>query len=116
VVRLEGLAAEAATALHHLAARAGQVELAALRQRQAIAGRLHDSIAQTLFSVGVLAHRSRGVTDTAVLAGSLAAKARAARPLQWISRETLPSLPLSTLARKALRLVEKAQVTAARDA
>ena len=72
MVRLEGLAAEAATALHHLAARAGQVELAALRQRQAIAGRLHDSIAQTLFSVGVLAHRSRGVTDTAVLAGSLA--------------------------------------------
>jgi len=72
VVRLEGLAAEAGTALHHLAARASQVELAALRQRQAIAGRLHDSIAQTLFSVGVLAHRSRAETDPAVLAVSLA--------------------------------------------
>src|SRR5664279_4137790 len=63
VTRLEGLAAEAGTALHHLAARASQAELAALRQRQAIAARLHDSIAQTLFSVGVLAHRSRGETD-----------------------------------------------------
>jgi len=72
VVRLEGLAAEAGTALHHLAARASQLELAALRQRQAIAGRLHDSIAQTLFSVGVLAHRSRTETDPAVLAVSLA--------------------------------------------
>jgi signal transduction histidine kinase len=72
VARLEGLAAEAGTALHHLAMRASQVELAALRQRQAIAGRLHDSIAQTLFSVGVLAHRSRGKDDPALLAGSLA--------------------------------------------
>ncbi len=72
VVRLEGLAAEAGTALHHLAAKASQAELAALRQRQAIAGRLHDSIAQTLFSVGVLAHRSRTETDPAVLAVSLA--------------------------------------------
>jgi signal transduction histidine kinase len=72
VIRLEGLAAEAGTALHHLAIRASQAELAALRQRQVIAGRLHDSIAQTLFSVGVLAHRSRGETDPAVLADSLA--------------------------------------------
>ncbi|MET0863071.1 MAG: GAF domain-containing protein [Nakamurella sp.] len=72
VARLEGLAAEAGTALHHLAMRAGQAELAALRQRQAIAGRLHDSVAQTLFSVGVLAHRSRGENDPTLLAGSLA--------------------------------------------
>jgi signal transduction histidine kinase len=72
VARLEGLAAEAGTALHHLAMRASQGELAALRQRQAIAGRLHDSIAQTLFSVGVLAHRSRGELDPALLANSLA--------------------------------------------
>lgn len=72
VARLEGLAAEAGTALHHLAMRASQAELAALRQRQAIAGRLHDSIAQTLFSVGVLARRSRGQNDPELLAGSLA--------------------------------------------
>jgi signal transduction histidine kinase len=72
VVRLEGLAAEAGTALHHLAMRAAELELAGLRQRQAIAGRLHDSIAQTLFSVGVLAHRARGGDDPVTLAGSLA--------------------------------------------
>jgi signal transduction histidine kinase len=72
VVRLEGLAAEAGTALHHLAARAAHAELAALRQRQAIANRLHDSISQTLFSMGALARRSRSETDPAVLSQSLA--------------------------------------------
>lgn len=72
VIKLEGLAAEAGTALHHVAQQAAQAELAALRQRQAIAGRLHDSIAQTLFSVGVLARRSRGETDPLLLADSLA--------------------------------------------
>ena len=72
VVRLEGLAAEAGTGLHHLAARAAHAELAAVRQRQAIAGRLHDSIAQTLFSVGATAHRAQGQTDPALLAESLA--------------------------------------------
>ena len=39
-----------------------------------------------------------------VRAGSLARTARAARPLRWIPIGTLPSLPLSTTARKALRL------------
>jgi A/G-specific adenine glycosylase len=39
-----------------------------------------------------------------VRAGSLAPTARAARPLRWIPIATLPSLPLSTTARKALRL------------
>jgi signal transduction histidine kinase len=68
VVRLEGLAAEAGTALHHLAARAGHAELAALRQRH----RLHDSISQTLFSMGALARRSRSETDPALLSQSLA--------------------------------------------
>ena len=72
VVRLEGLAAEAGTALHHLAARAAHAELAALRQRQAIANRLHDSISQTLFSMGALARRSRSETDPALLSQSLA--------------------------------------------
>ena len=72
VVRLEGLAAEAGTALHHLAARAGHAELAALRQRQAIANRLHDSISQTLFSMGALARRSRSETDPVLLSQSLA--------------------------------------------
>jgi signal transduction histidine kinase len=72
VIKLEGLAAEAGTALHHLAQKASQAELAALRQRQEIAGRLHDSIAQTLFSVGVLARKSKGESDPVAMADSLA--------------------------------------------
>lgn len=92
VIRLEGLAAEAGTGLHHLAARASQAELAAVRQRQAIAGRLHDSIAQTLFSVGMLAHQARGETDPAVLAGSLAEIETAAGTARSELRATLADL------------------------
>lgn len=72
VVRLEGLAAEAGTAMHHIAARQSHLEFSALQQRQRIAGRLHDSLAQTLFSVGVLAHRSRQQHDAAALLDGLA--------------------------------------------
>lgn len=72
MVRLEGLAAEAGTALHHVAVAASRAELAALRERQAIAHRLHDSIAQTLFSVGMLAHRARAGSDPLSLTDSLA--------------------------------------------
>jgi signal transduction histidine kinase len=92
VIRLEGLAAEAGTALHHLAARQSKTELAALRQRQEIAGRLHDSIAQTLFSVGVLAHGSRGVTDPAVLAVRLAEIETVASDARAELRATLADL------------------------
>ena len=42
--------------------------------------------------------------EVTVRAGSLARQARAARPLRWIPIGTLPSLPVSTTARKALRL------------
>ncbi len=72
VVRLEGLAAEAGTALHHIAARQTQLEFFAVQQRQRIAGRLHDSLAQTLFSVGVLAHRAHAHHDPADLLDALA--------------------------------------------
>ncbi len=92
VIRLEGLAAEAGTALHHLAMRASTAELAQLRQRQLIAGRLHDSIAQTLFSVGVLARRSRGEIDPLVLAGSLAEIEAVATSARLELRATLADL------------------------
>ncbi len=72
VVKLEGLAAEAGTALHHIAARQTAIDFFTLQQRQSIAGRLHDSLAQTLFSVGVLAHSSRQRSDAAGLLDSLA--------------------------------------------
>lgn len=92
VIRLEGLAAEAGTALHHLAVAAGRAELASLRQRQAIALRLHDSIAQTLFSVGVLAHRSRDLSDPAALAGGLAEIEQVAGAARSELRATLADL------------------------
>ena len=92
VVRLEGLATEAATALHHLAARAAGLELANLRQRQAIAGRLHDSIAQTLFSIGLLAHRGRGAADPAVQASSLTEIETVTRAARSELRATLADL------------------------
>ncbi len=72
LVRLEGLAAEAGTALHHIASRQTQLEFFAVQQRQHIAARLHDSLAQTLFSVGVLAHRAHGHDEPADLLDALA--------------------------------------------
>jgi A/G-specific adenine glycosylase len=42
--------------------------------------------------------------QVSVLMGRLAKKARAAPPLRWIPVDMLPALPLSTTARKALRL------------
>jgi len=48
-----------------------------------------------------ITHHHYSVT---VQAGFLAPKARVARPMRWIPMEALPSLPLSTTARKALRL------------
>jgi signal transduction histidine kinase len=92
VIRLEGLAAEAGTALHHLAAKESQAELAALRQRQAIAARLHDSIAQTLFSVGALARRARGETDPGLLIGNLAEIETVTSAARSELRETLADL------------------------
>ena len=92
VIKLEGLAAEAGTALHHLAQRASQAELAALRQRQEIAGRLHDSIAQTLFSVGMLARKSRGERDPVALADSLAEIETVAGVARSELRDTLADL------------------------
>ncbi len=92
VIKLEGLAAEAGTALHHLAQKASQAELAALRQRQEIAGRLHDSIAQTLFSVGMLARKTRGQRDPAALANSLAEIESVAGVARSELRETLADL------------------------
>ncbi|MGS0686005.1 histidine kinase [Nakamurella sp. GG22] len=92
VVRLEGLATEAGTALHHIAARASQLELSALQLRQTIAGRLHDSIAQTLFTVGVLAHRYRQDRDPVLLTSGLAEIENIAAAARTDLRATLADL------------------------
>ena len=92
VVRLEGLAAEAGTALHHIAARDSQLEFFSLQQRQSIAGRLHDSLAQTLFGVAVLAHRSRRSSDPGAMLSGLAEIEAAAGSARSDLRATLAEL------------------------
>jgi GAF domain-containing protein len=57
----------ASIGLHHIAARARERELAVLRERQALASELHDSVAQSLFAIGVAAQRSREADDPAIV-------------------------------------------------
>jgi signal transduction histidine kinase len=79
---LERVAEAAAIGLHHTAARARERELAVLRERQALATALHDSVAQSLFAIGIAAQRSREASDPSVLEEKLAqieATAAAAR-------------------------------------
>lgn len=79
---LERVADAAAIGLHHTAARARERELAVLRERQALATELHDSVAQSLFAIGIAAQRSREAADPSVLEEKLAqieATATAAR-------------------------------------
>ncbi|HWD75622.1 MAG TPA: histidine kinase, partial [Solirubrobacteraceae bacterium] len=56
-----------ALGLFHAASRASERELATLRERQRIATALHDSVAQSLFAIGVTAQQSRQETDLATL-------------------------------------------------
>jgi signal transduction histidine kinase len=65
---LERVADAASVGLHHVAARARERELAALRERQKLAIDLHDSVAQLLFAIGVAAERSRQEHDPDVVA------------------------------------------------
>ena len=61
-------------------------------------------------AIGTFRHTiTRHHYQVTVRSGSFAAQARAAQPLRWVSMRTLPSLPLSTTARKALRLGQKSQ-------
>jgi signal transduction histidine kinase len=57
----------ATVGLFHAASRARERELATLRERQRIATALHDSVAQSLFAIGVATHQSRQATDLATL-------------------------------------------------
>ena len=68
---LELVAAHAELALHQEAVRRQEIELAMLRERQRLATRLHDSLAQMLFAIGVAAHYSRRQDDPGVLAAAL---------------------------------------------
>jgi len=68
---LAELGAYAGVAIDQAMGQARRHEITALRERQRLATSLHDSVAQTLFTIGVEAKRSRHETDPARLAATL---------------------------------------------
>lgn len=89
---LSMVASYAELALHNLAAREQELELELLRERQRLAVELHDSVAQTLFSIGVAAHYSRGKQDTAALLATMEEIETTAAHARRQLRETLQRL------------------------
>jgi signal transduction histidine kinase len=71
IAQLERVAEAAGIGLHHAAARARERELAVLRERQALASELHDSVAQSLFAIGIAAQTSAEGNDPELLARKL---------------------------------------------
>jgi signal transduction histidine kinase len=68
---MELVATHALLALQQAAIRTQEIELAVLRERQRMATRLHDSVAQMLFAIGVAAHYAHGQRDPAALTAAL---------------------------------------------
>jgi signal transduction histidine kinase len=82
----------ASVGLCHAASRARERELATLRERQRIATALHDSVAQSLFAIGVAAQQGRDATDPAALQAQIETiEATAARAREEL-REALARL------------------------
>jgi signal transduction histidine kinase len=92
VEALEDVASAAAIGLHHAAARARERELAALRERQALASELHDSVAQALFAIGIAAQHSRESRDQSVIEEKLSEIESAAAAARSDLREALARL------------------------
>ena len=89
---LERVASVAGVGLHHVVARARERELAALRERQALATELHDSVAQALFAIGIAAQHSREATDPSVIEEKLREIEEAAAAARSDLREALSRL------------------------
>jgi signal transduction histidine kinase len=68
---LGDIAGRASVGVHHVEARAIERDLEALRERRRLAMELHDSVAQTLFSIGVAAGRIRDDRDEDRLAAAI---------------------------------------------
>lgn len=92
IKRMADLGKSAAIGLHHVDEHERQEELALVRERQRMATRLHDSVAQSLFAIGVEAKRSRSITDPEVLASCLQEIERTAAAARQELRETLARL------------------------
>jgi signal transduction histidine kinase len=89
---LERTATYAELALHQLASRQQEIELELLRERQRLAVELHDSVAQTLFAIGVAAHYSRRQQDPDALLAALEEIEGTAADARRQLRETLQRL------------------------
>jgi signal transduction histidine kinase len=89
---LARVATYAELALHHLAAREHELELELLRERQRLAIELHDSVAQTLFAIGVAARYSRRHHDRDALLATLEEIETTAADARRELRETLQHL------------------------
>lgn len=89
---LERVASAAGIGLHHAAARAREREIAALRERQALANELHDSVAQTLFAIGIAAQHSREAGDQTIIHEKLREIEAAAATARSELREALARL------------------------
>jgi nitrate/nitrite-specific signal transduction histidine kinase len=111
---LERVASYASIGLHHIAARARERELAILRERQRLAAELHDSVAQSLFAIGIAAQHSREAQDPAIVMAQLEAIEATAANARFELRETLArlgrapqGLAFETLFEAELRLFER---------
>ena len=71
VAQLESVARYAEIGLYAIEARARELELERLRERERLATELHDSVAQMLFAIGVAARYSRDQRDPDVLLATL---------------------------------------------
>jgi signal transduction histidine kinase len=83
------VATYAGVAIDQALSSARQLELRALRERQRLASSLHDSVAQTLFAIGVEAKRSQVHTDPAQLMEVLSDIGALASQASMELRETL---------------------------
>jgi signal transduction histidine kinase len=90
--RLMEYARAAAIGIHHVTQRERDAQLIVARERQRLATRLHDSVAQSLFAIGVHARRSRGSTDIALLEECLDEIEQTATTTRSELRDTLARL------------------------
>jgi signal transduction histidine kinase len=86
------VATYAAVAIEQVSFREQEVELALLRERQRVAARLHDSVAQLLFGIGVSAHYARRQDDPATLHAAMEEIELSAARARSHLRESLLSL------------------------
>lgn len=114
IEQLERVARYAEVGLCEVAGRERELELERMRERERLATRLHDSVAQMLFSIGVTARASHRAQDAAALAAAMREveqTAAAARRELRATLQRLDSCPrgmaLDARLEGELRLVER---------